>query len=170
MVVGESAGLLFPRTDICPQDSGVPSSHHPQPDVSPFAHPIGPQSLCLKWQTALCVGKCGFGSCPHGLPSLPLRCHPPPWAPKIGTAASSSFWLPSPKNSGATMGQGLSGEHRHQPDVGPAPPPPTLPSRPHTEDFNRSLRLGCHLSGAECMCPREDETLRRRNGHPGPPV
>lgn len=67
-------------------------------------------------------------------PKAAAPMHPPPWAPEIGTAASSSFWLPSPRNSGATMGWGLSGEHRQQPPGGggqlhPHPPRPHCPTQ-----------------------------------------
>lgn len=70
---------------------------------------------------------------------------------EIGTAASSSFWLPSSRNTGATMGRGLIGTaHTPAPDLGagtgPHPSPP--------EDFSLRLWLGCHLSRAGCTCPR----------------
>lgn len=103
-------------------------------------------------------------------PSPLLLRHPHPWAPEIGSAASSSFWLPSSKNVGATMGQGLIGTAQAPaPDMGagtgPHPSPP--------EAFSLSLRLGCHLSRAGCTCPtgRGDSLKKQKvpwTTHPTP--
>lgn len=113
-----------------------------------------------------CVDKCGFVSTPHGPPpSPPLLRHPPPWAPEIGTAASSSFWLPSSRNVRATVGWGLIGTaHAPARTWGLAPAPTPHPP----EDFSLNLRLGCHLPRAGCTCPRGRRDFLKKQKVPWP--
>lgn len=89
---------------------------------------------------------------------------PPPWAPEIGTTASSSSSLPSSRDSGATMGWGPIGTTQTPaPDMGadggPGPP---------TEDSSLSLWRGRHLSRAGAHARGTQETLSKSKKYRGP--
>lgn len=92
------------------QDSGMPSlSSH----VSPFKHPTGPQSLCLKQPTTLVCGQ------------LWIWQRPQPWAGEIGRDASSCL-ASFPRSAGPGGDQAYQENAAPDTDTGIASPPPTL--------------------------------------------
>lgn len=162
VVVGEGAdaGPLCPGTGICPQDSGVPSLHSPRSHVSPFKHPVGPQSLCLKQPTTLVRGPLWVWQ----RPMAPKPMTPRPWAGEIGRAASSGL-ASFPRERRATMGPGLSGErspgHGHRNCI--------IPTHP-------TQRTSVVAFGVADICPdpgahdQGEKRLRKQSKLRGPPI
>lgn len=145
-------GPLCPGTGICPQDFGVPSLHSPPSHVSPFKHPVGPQSLCLKQPTTL------------GRGPLWVWQRPRPWAGEIGRATSSGL-ASFPWERRATMGPGLSGErspgHGHRNCIAPT---------------HSTQRTSVVAFGVADICPdpgahdQGEKRLRKQSKHHGPPI